>query len=103
MKIFATFPTKDGDHDARAAYIGGKNHSPAPIVMPVMMTNTTIMEEQLAHMTKLVEGLVVFVQSQYAKIDKLMDKIENANESNPFVPKQTETHNDTETSKEKAA
>uniref|UniRef100_M1D8H3 Retrotransposon protein n=1 Tax=Solanum tuberosum TaxID=4113 RepID=M1D8H3_SOLTU len=41
-----------------------------------MVTTTFSLEEQLANLTKLVEGLTKHVQHQESRIDKLMDKME---------------------------
>lgn len=49
--------------------------------MIVMMANTSTVEEQIAHMTKLIEGLIKHVQNQNDEIAKLIDKIGQIDEN----------------------
>ena len=52
-------------------------YSPAsPMIMQTMVTAASSPEEQLANLTKLVEGLMKHVQHQESRIDKLMVRIE---------------------------
>ena len=52
-------------------------YSPAsPMIMQTMVTAASSPEEQLANLTKLVEGLTMHVQHQESRIYKLMDRIE---------------------------
>ena len=53
------------------------------MVMPVMMTNTTTVEDQIPNLAKIVEELAVHVQSQHARIAKLMAMVEYMDENNP--------------------
>ena len=46
------------------------------MIMQTMVTAASSPEEQLANLTKLVEGLTTHVQHQESRIDKLMDRIE---------------------------
>ena len=46
------------------------------MIMQTMVTVASSLEEQLANLTKLVEGLTKHVQHQESRIDKLMDRIE---------------------------
>lgn len=39
------------------AYLDDPNDSPISMVMPMMMTNTTMIQDTFAHLNKLVEGL----------------------------------------------
>ena len=48
----------------------------SPMIMQTMVTAASFPEEQLANLTKLVEGLTTHVQHQESRIDKLMDKME---------------------------
>ena len=56
--------------------------------MAVMMTNTTIVEDQFSNLGKIIEGLVVHVQSQDAKITKLMAVVEIMGKNSPNMSKQ---------------
>ena len=52
-------------------------YSPAsPMIMQTMATDASYPEEQLANLTKLVEGLMKHLQHQESQIDKLMERIE---------------------------
>ena len=52
-------------------------YSPASLmIMQAVVTVVSSPEEQLANLTKLVEGLTTHVQHQESRIDKLMDRIE---------------------------
>lgn len=68
-------PSKYSDHDLHDACLSDTSHSTTLVVMLTMITNTTTIREQLAYMTKNVEGLAMYVQNQDAKIAKLMNKI----------------------------
>ena len=46
------------------------------MIMQAMVTDASSPEEQLANLTKLVEGLTKHVQNQESRIDKLMNKME---------------------------
>uniref|UniRef100_M1DBL7 Uncharacterized protein n=1 Tax=Solanum tuberosum TaxID=4113 RepID=M1DBL7_SOLTU len=48
----------------------------SPMIMQTMVTVASSPEEQLANLTKLVEGLTKHVQHQESRIDKLMDRME---------------------------
>ena len=78
-------PNKKGAHDES---IGSPSDSAASVVMPVMMTNTTTVEDQISNLAKIVEGLVVHAQSQDAKIVKLMAMVENIGENSLSMSKQ---------------
>ena len=52
-------------------------YSPAsPMIMQTMVTAASSPEEQLANLTKLVEGLTKHVHHQESRVDKFMDRIE---------------------------
>ena len=48
--------------------------------MSVMMTETTSLEDQVANLTKLVEGLSTSLKAKDHEIAKLMNKLESMNE-----------------------
>ncbi|KAL0445937.1 UNVERIFIED_CONTAM: hypothetical protein Slati_1721600 [Sesamum latifolium] len=48
---------------------------------PIMLTNVTTIEEQLASLTRVIEGLTKHVQEQDAQIAKLINKAENVDAS----------------------
>ncbi|KAL0434197.1 UNVERIFIED_CONTAM: hypothetical protein Slati_2754000 [Sesamum latifolium] len=61
-----------------------------------MVTNTTTLEEQIANLTRAIEGLVKHVQEQDSHISKLMNKINNTDASH-VVGKQAKAHDEAET------
>ncbi|KAL0303443.1 UNVERIFIED_CONTAM: hypothetical protein Sradi_6212400 [Sesamum radiatum] len=64
---------------------------------PVMVTNTTTLEEQIANLTRTIEGLAKHVREQDFQINKLMDKIESIDASHG-ARKQVEAHDEAQTS-----
>ncbi|XP_071932994.1 uncharacterized protein [Coffea arabica] len=82
---FKMLPNKKGAHDES---IDSPSDSAASVVMPVMMTNTTTVEDQISNLVKIVEGLVVHAQSQDTKIVKLMAMVKNIGESSLSMSKQ---------------
>ena len=48
----------------------------SPMIMQTMVTVVSSPEEQLANLTKLVEGSMKYLQHQESLIDKLMERIE---------------------------
>ncbi|KAM3285035.1 hypothetical protein P3S67_023834 [Capsicum chacoense] len=46
------------------------------MIMQAMVIDASSMEEQLANLTKAIEGLTIYVQNQEARIDKIVDKVE---------------------------
>ena len=52
-------------------------YSPASLmIMQTMVIDASSPKEQLANLTKLVEGLTRHIQTQESRIDKLMDRME---------------------------
>ncbi|KAL0404077.1 UNVERIFIED_CONTAM: hypothetical protein Sradi_2048500 [Sesamum radiatum] len=62
-----------------------------------MVTNTTTLEEQIANLTKAIEGLTKHVQEQDSQISKLINKIDNTDASH-IAEKQIEAHDEAKTS-----
>ncbi|KAF3659912.1 putative serine carboxypeptidase-like 19-like [Capsicum annuum] len=46
------------------------------VIMQAMVTDASSMEEQLANLTKAIEGLTNYVWNQEARIDKIVDRVE---------------------------
>ncbi|KAL0339230.1 UNVERIFIED_CONTAM: hypothetical protein Sangu_1445100 [Sesamum angustifolium] len=70
-------------------------HRSTSSVAPVMVTNTTTLEEQITNLTKVIEGFSKHVQEQDSQISKLMNKIENTNASH-IAGKQIEAYDEAE-------
>ncbi|KAL0345479.1 UNVERIFIED_CONTAM: hypothetical protein Sradi_4379200 [Sesamum radiatum] len=66
-------------------------------VAPFMVTNATTVEEQLASLTRAIEGLTKHVQEQDAQIARLIHKADNVDASH-IMGKQIEAHNGAEVS-----
>ncbi|KAL0404076.1 UNVERIFIED_CONTAM: hypothetical protein Sradi_2048400 [Sesamum radiatum] len=62
-----------------------------------MVTNTTTLEEQIANLTKAIEGLTKHVQEQDSQISKLINKIDNTDASH-IAEKQIEAYDEAKTS-----
>ena len=56
------------------------NKASSSSTMSVMMTETTSLEDQVANLTKLVEGLSTSLKAKDHEIAKLMNKLESMNE-----------------------
>ncbi|XP_073138623.1 protein FAR1-RELATED SEQUENCE 5-like [Henckelia pumila] len=65
----------------------------------VMVTNATTLEDQIANLTKAIEGLSRHVQEQDSQLMKLMDKINHTDTS--YMDKEDETNDGTESSLKK--
>ncbi|KAL0337482.1 UNVERIFIED_CONTAM: hypothetical protein Scaly_2023300 [Sesamum calycinum] len=65
-------------------------------VAPVMVINATTIEEQLAYLTRAIEGLMKHVQEQDAQIVRLINKAYNIDASH-ITGKQVEAHDEVET------
>ncbi|KAI3463687.1 hypothetical protein Pfo_020350 [Paulownia fortunei] len=61
----------------------------------VMVINATTLEEQIASLTKAIEGLTKHVQEQDSQITKLMSKVDNVDASR-IIGKQVELHDKVE-------
>ncbi|KAL0287170.1 UNVERIFIED_CONTAM: hypothetical protein Sangu_2704000 [Sesamum angustifolium] len=61
----------------------------------VMVTNTTTIEEQLASLTRAIEGLTKHVKEQDAQIARLINKADNVDASH-VMGKQVEAHDEVE-------
>ncbi|KAF3681082.1 Long chain acyl-CoA synthetase 5 [Capsicum annuum] len=46
------------------------------VIIQVMMTDASLMEEQLTNLTKAIEGLTQYVQNQDVRIDKIVNRVE---------------------------
>ncbi|KAL0434503.1 UNVERIFIED_CONTAM: hypothetical protein Slati_2784600 [Sesamum latifolium] len=66
-------------------------------VAPVMVTNATTIEEQLASLTRAIEGLTKHIQEQDAQIARLIHKADNVDASH-IMGKQVEAHDEAEIS-----
>ncbi|KAL0454266.1 UNVERIFIED_CONTAM: hypothetical protein Slati_0765800 [Sesamum latifolium] len=66
-------------------------------IAPVMVTNTITLEEQIANLTKAIEGLAKHVQEQDSQINKLINTIDSTDASH-IARKQMEAHDEAETS-----
>ncbi|KAK4391505.1 hypothetical protein Sango_1928300 [Sesamum angolense] len=64
-------------------------------VAPVMVINATTIEEQLADLTRAIEGLMKHVQEQDAQIARLINKADNIDGSH-VMRKQVEAHDEVE-------
>ncbi|GAA0159808.1 hypothetical protein LIER_16506 [Lithospermum erythrorhizon] len=65
-------------------------------VTPVMMTISSTLEEQVAALTKTLEGITKYIQGQDDKISKLMEKVECKTEETskaPLIPEVSESSN----------
>ncbi|KAL0290118.1 UNVERIFIED_CONTAM: hypothetical protein Sradi_7057300 [Sesamum radiatum] len=62
-----------------------------------MVTNATTIEEQLASLTRAIEGLTKHVQEQDAQIARLINKADNVDASH-VMGKQVEVHDEVEAS-----
>ncbi|KAK4388585.1 hypothetical protein Sango_2465100 [Sesamum angolense] len=71
------------------------SHSFTTNVAPVMVINATTIEEQLADLTRAIEGLMQHVQEQDAQIARLINKADNIDGSH-IMGKQVEAHDEVE-------
>ena len=74
-------PSDEDDHDSNF------DDSTSFVVMPMMMTSTTTVENQISNLTKIVEGLAIHVQNQDVRIAKLMDMLEHISKNGSNTPK----------------
>ncbi|KAL0413002.1 UNVERIFIED_CONTAM: hypothetical protein Sradi_1501900 [Sesamum radiatum] len=73
------------------------SYSLATNVASIMVTNATTIEEQLASLTRAIEGLTKHVQEQDAQIARLIHKADNVDASH-IMGKQVEAHDEAEVS-----
>ncbi|KAL0439253.1 UNVERIFIED_CONTAM: hypothetical protein Slati_2408300 [Sesamum latifolium] len=66
-------------------------------VAPVMVTNPTTIEEQLASLKRTIEGLIKYVQEKDAQITRLINKADDIDASH-IMGKQVEAHDEVEAS-----
>ncbi|KAL0457866.1 UNVERIFIED_CONTAM: hypothetical protein Slati_0413800 [Sesamum latifolium] len=66
-------------------------------VASIIVTNTTTIEQQLASLTRAIEGLTKHVQEQDPQIARLINKIDNIN-ANHIIGKQDDAHVEVEAS-----
>ncbi|KAK4381721.1 hypothetical protein Sango_2941300 [Sesamum angolense] len=62
---------------------------------PIMVRNATTTEEQLADLTRAIDGLMKHVQEQDAQIARLINKVDNIDASH-VIGKQVEAHDEVE-------
>ncbi|KAL0349739.1 UNVERIFIED_CONTAM: hypothetical protein Sradi_4123100 [Sesamum radiatum] len=90
-------PSYVGESDANKSPPSSPRSVSSYFVAPVMVTNATTIEEQLASLTRAIEGLTKHVQKQDAQIARLINKADNADASH-VMGKQVEAHVEVETS-----
>ncbi|KAL0286528.1 UNVERIFIED_CONTAM: hypothetical protein Scaly_2790800 [Sesamum calycinum] len=71
------------------------SYSFATNVAPVMVINATTIEEQLADLTRAIEGLIKHIQEQDAQIARLINKADNI-DAIYIMDKQVEAHDEVE-------
>ncbi|KAL0451582.1 UNVERIFIED_CONTAM: hypothetical protein Slati_1136300 [Sesamum latifolium] len=87
----------DGNKSPPSSPRSVSSHSFTTNVAPVMVTNATTIEEQLASLTRAIEGLTKHVQEQDAQIARLIHKADNVDASH-IMRKQVEAHDEVEVS-----
>ncbi|KAL0427529.1 UNVERIFIED_CONTAM: hypothetical protein Slati_2927700 [Sesamum latifolium] len=87
----------DGNKSSPFSPCSVSSHPFTTNVAPVMVTNATTIEEQLASLTRAIEGLTKHVQEQDAQIARLIHKADNVNASH-IMGKQVEAHDEAEVS-----
>ncbi|KAL0389010.1 UNVERIFIED_CONTAM: hypothetical protein Scaly_0258100 [Sesamum calycinum] len=90
-------PSYAGESDASKSPSSSPRSVSSYSVAPVMVTNTTTIEEQLASLTRAIEGLTKHVQEQDAQIARLINKADNVDASH-VMGKQVEAHDEVEAS-----
>ncbi|KAL0453945.1 UNVERIFIED_CONTAM: hypothetical protein Slati_1372600 [Sesamum latifolium] len=87
----------DGNKSPPSSPRSMSSHSFTTNVAPVMVTNATTIDEQLASLTRAIEGLTKHVQEQDAQIARLIHKADNIDASH-IMGKQVEAHDEAEVS-----
>ncbi|KAL0390800.1 UNVERIFIED_CONTAM: hypothetical protein Scaly_0437100 [Sesamum calycinum] len=90
-------PSYAGESDANKSPPSSPRSVSSYSVAPVMVTNATTIEEQLASLTRAIEGLTKHVQEQDAQIARLINKADNVDASH-VMGKQVEAHDEVEAS-----
>ncbi|KAL0388081.1 UNVERIFIED_CONTAM: hypothetical protein Sradi_2689900 [Sesamum radiatum] len=90
-------PSYAGESDANKSPPSSPRSVSSYYVAPVMVTNATTIEEQLASLTRAIEGLTKHVQEQDAQIARLINKADNVDASH-VMGKQVEVHDEVEAS-----
>ncbi|KAL0305216.1 UNVERIFIED_CONTAM: hypothetical protein Scaly_2992100 [Sesamum calycinum] len=90
-------PSCAGESDANKSPPSSPRSVSSYSVAPVMVTNATTIEEQLASLTRAIEGLTKHVQEQDAQIARLINKADNVDASH-VMGKQVEAHDEVEAS-----
>ncbi|KAL0368327.1 UNVERIFIED_CONTAM: hypothetical protein Scaly_1051600 [Sesamum calycinum] len=90
-------PSYAGESDANKSLPSSPRSVSSYSVAPVMVTNATTIEEQLASLTRAIEGLTKHVQEQDAQIARLINKADNVDASH-VMGKQVEAHDEVEAS-----
>ncbi|KAL0288129.1 UNVERIFIED_CONTAM: hypothetical protein Sradi_7105800 [Sesamum radiatum] len=90
-------PSYAGESNANESLPSSPRSVSSYFVAPVMVTNATTKEEQLANLTRAIEGLTKHVQEQDAQIARLINKANNVDASH-VMGKQVETHDEVQAS-----
>ncbi|KAL0294126.1 UNVERIFIED_CONTAM: hypothetical protein Sangu_3224700 [Sesamum angustifolium] len=90
-------PSYAGESDANKSPPSSPRSMSSYSVAPVMVTNTTTIEEQLSSLTRAIEGLTKHVQEQDAQIARLINKADNVDASH-VMGKQVEAYDKVEAS-----
>ncbi|KAL0415691.1 UNVERIFIED_CONTAM: hypothetical protein Slati_3401000 [Sesamum latifolium] len=85
----------DGNKSPPSSPRSVSSHPFTTNVAPVMVINATTIEEQLASLTRAIEGLTKHVQEQDAQIARLIHKADNVDASH-IMGKQVEAHDEAE-------
>ncbi|PIN21577.1 hypothetical protein CDL12_05717 [Handroanthus impetiginosus] len=100
LPYFAGKNNNDGDSENSSASSTPRSTSSSLFtsnIVPVIVTNATTLEEQIANLTRAIEGLAKHVQEQDSQITKLMNKVDGSDTSR-VMGKQPEAHDEAETS-----
>ncbi|KAL0325221.1 UNVERIFIED_CONTAM: hypothetical protein Sradi_5091400 [Sesamum radiatum] len=90
-------PSYAGESDANKSPPSSPRSVSSYYVAPVMVTNATTIKEQLASLTRAIEGITKHVQEQDAQIARLINKADNVDASH-VMGKHVEAHDEVEAS-----